>query len=126
MSIIIPQNEQRRFSRVPFVNDITLSQQGQDWQGTVVDICFNGILISGKGLPLTEAGTSVPSIIHFDNGIDITADLELVHQHGDFYGFHFSTIDSESLAHLRKLVSLNLGDESACQRELISLFSYHQ
>lgn len=126
MAITESQNEQRRFSRVPFVNDITLSQQGQDWRGTVVDISFNGILITGKALPLANEDTSVQSTIHFDNGIDITAELALAHQHDDFYGFHFASIDSDSLTHLRSLVSLNLGDESACRRELLSLFSYHQ
>lgn len=133
--------DQRRFSRVPFVHQITLSPQesasqhqplqpneqpSEDWQGTVVDISFKGILISGKNPPVSEDSGPLPSVIHFENGIDISADLELAHQHDEFYGFHFSTIDSDSLMHLRKLVSLNLGDDAACQRELMTLFSYHQ
>ena len=100
----------------------------RDWQGTVVDICFNGILINGRSLPTERLATedsNIASTIHFESGIDINAHLELVHQHDDFYGFRFAEIDSDSLSHLKKLVMLNLGDE-ACQRELMSLFSYHQ
>ena len=134
MTLSANEEEQRRFSRVPFVQQVTLSQGDINWQGTVVDICFNGILINGKDLPIIGANNTdeealamtADSVIHFDNGIDINANLELAHQHGDFYGFRFSEIDTDSLMHLRNIISLNLGDDNACRRELMNLFSYHQ
>jgi|GEM_PF-1865925 len=148
------ENEQHGFSRVPFVNQVTLSDipydtaseakvttkfdppppsinnsnHYRDWQGTVVDICFNGILINGRSLPNTPLNTtesSIASTIHFEGGINIHANLDLVHQHDDFYGFRFSEMDTDSLKHLKELVMSNLGDD-ACQREVMSLFSYHQ
>ncbi|EGG95347.1 hypothetical protein IMCC1989_770 [gamma proteobacterium IMCC1989] len=123
-------SEQRRFTRVSFVNHIVLKKGDTQWNGTVVDISFNGVLIScDSDIALTKAAGSadiVDAIIHFENDDYIMAKLELAHHHGKLYGFSLHEIDSDSLAHLRNIIEHNLIDSSVCERELLTLFRYHQ
>ncbi len=119
-------NEKRRFTRVPFVSHITLNQNDTLWEGTVVDVSLNGVLVSSKSLYRLNDNSIIHSTITFEDGTELHATLQLAHHHEDFYGFCFKAIDSDSAAHLRNIITHNIGDSSACDRELLSLFSYHQ
>jgi len=123
-------NEQRRFTRVTFVSHIVLQKGDEKWKGTVVDISFNGVLISCDGdinlTKNTDTADIVNAFIHFENDECITAKLELAHHHGKLYGFSLYEIDSDSLTHLRNIIEHNLTDSSICERELLTLFRYHQ
>jgi hypothetical protein len=125
----LQDDEQRRFTRVTFVSHITLQQDDLQWNGTVVDISFNGVLVScDADIVLAESHTAkiVEATIHFENDDCITAKLELAHHHGKLYGFSMHEIDSNSLAHLRNIIEQNLVDNNTCERELLTLFRYHQ
>ncbi len=124
MNTNLADQEQRRFTRVPFVNGVTLTSNGQSWQGTVVDISFNGVLINCK--EFSEETSSIIGEINFESNLTITAELKLVHHNANLYGFCFEDIDTDSVGHLRRLLTLNMGSESTCERELIALFRYHQ
>jgi hypothetical protein len=119
-------SDKRRFTRVPFVSHIALSHDGFDWEGEVVDISFNGILINFDPPTPLDTDMIVSSTLHFENDTNIQAKLQLSHHHDDFYGFCFNEIDIDSIAHLRNVITHNLGDSGACERELMTLFSYHQ
>jgi hypothetical protein len=126
-------NEQRRFTRVTFVSHITLQQGANQWNGTVVDISFNGLLVSSDAnIVLAESLTDsdginiVDASIHFENDACITTKLELAHHNGKLYGFSLHEIDSDSLTHLRNIIEHNLVDSGVCERELLALFRYHQ
>ena len=120
-------NEQRRFTRVAFVNHVTLNKGEQQWDGTVIDISFNGILVSSDAsINVTDSDPIIGATIHFENGDRINARLALAHHNGKFYGFKFHEIDSDSLTHLRGIIEYNLGDGHTCERELLTLFRYHQ
>lgn len=119
-------DEKRRFTRVPFVNRITLSQGELQWEGTVVDVSLNGILINCEELAVMDTEKNISSTIHFENDSHIQAKLELAHHNENLYGFHFNEIDIESIGHLRNIITHNLGNGQACERELMTLFRYHQ
>jgi hypothetical protein len=119
-------SDKRRFTRVPFVSHIALSHNGVDWEGQVVDISLNGILINFDPPTPLDIDMIVSSILHFENDANIQAKLQLSHHHDNFYGFCFNEIDVDSIAHLRNVITHNLGDSAACERELMALFSYHQ
>jgi len=124
---VTKDNEQRRFTRVAFVNHISLNKGEQQWDGTVVDISFNGILVSSDvNIDVDDNSPIMGATIHFENGDRINARLALAHHHGKFYGFRFHEIDSDSLTHLRGIIEYNLGDGHTCERELLTLFRYHQ
>ena len=57
-----------------------------------------------------------------DAHIDMTADV--AHAEGSMLGLQCTSIDLDSVTHLRKLIELNLGDQSLLERELKSLSSH--
>lgn len=118
--------EKRQFTRVPFVTQVKLSQSEQLWLGHVVDISFRGILVSSTNTPGFNPDQPVLADISFDNGSTMRVRAQQAHHHGTFYGFEFLEVDMDSMTHLRNIIMLNLADENACERELITLFSYHQ
>ena len=118
--------EKRQFPRVPFVTQVKLSQGQQLWLVHVVDISFKGILIN-SATPFTfDSEEPVIAEISFDNGISMRIKVRQAHCNGQFFGFEFLEVDVDGMTHLRNLIMLNLGDDAACERELIALFSYHQ
>ena len=119
-----PPCDKRRFTRVAFISHITLSHNKQHWQGNVVDISFNGILIDFDLSPTLDKSILFNAVIHFENGASICSDIQLAHNHDNHYGFCFTKIDSDSLTHLLNIISLNLGNKSACERELMCLFDH--
>jgi len=123
---IMSTEEKRQFTRVSFVTQVKLSQGEQLWLGHVVDISFKGVLVNSR-TPLTfDPDQAVNAEIFFENGISMKVKVKEAHNNGQFYGFNFLEMDVDGMTHLRNIIMHNLGDESACERELISLFSYHQ
>jgi hypothetical protein len=118
--------DKRQFTRVPFVTKVKLIQDQQLWLGHVVDISFKGILVTSISEFTFDKTKPVTAEISFDNGASMKIKAELAHHHDQFHGFRFLETDVDGMIHLRNIVMLNLGDDSACERELISLFSYHQ
>lgn len=117
-------NEQRHFTRIPFnaVATIINTNSGHKSMAELIDISLKGALISK------------PDDWQGINGEHYTLHLELagheveinlavieVHHEDDHIGFKTEHMDLESATHLRRLVELNLGDESLLERELTEL-----
>ncbi|MGH1485714.1 MAG: PilZ domain-containing protein [Cellvibrionaceae bacterium] len=122
----VNNDEKRQFTRVPFVTQVRLSQDEQLWLGHVIDISFKGILVSSSTPFTFNEEQPVVTEISFDNGSSMKIKAQQAHNNGQFYGFKFLEVDVDGMTHLRNIIMLNLGDDAACERELISLFSYHQ
>lgn len=118
--------EKRQFTRVSFVTQAKLSQGDQLWLGHVVDISFKGVLLNSRSPLCFDKNQAITAEIFFDNGSSMKIKVKEAHNNGQFYGFEFLELDVDGMTHLRNIVMHNLGDDSACERELISLFSYHQ
>lgn len=118
--------EKRQFTRVSFVTEVKLTQGDQIWLGHVVDISFKGILVSSRSPFKFDNNHPIIAEISFENNTSMHIKVEEAHNNGQFYGFRFLEFDVDGMTHLRNIIMHNLGDESACERELISLFSYHQ
>lgn len=118
--------DKRQFTRVPFVTQVTLIQDNQLWLGHVVDISFKGILVCNS-FPLNfDSKRPVVAEIGFDNGATLTVKSLLAHSSGKLYGFKFLEMDADGMKLLRNIIMINLANDTACERELIALFSYHQ
>ena len=122
-ALIAMHPEKRLFTRVPFVTRVTLTQDQQLWLGHVVDISFKGMLINSRTPFTFNQNKPVITEISFDNGSSLRAKTRQAHQNGQVYGFEFVEIDVDSMTHLRNIIMRNLGDEQACERELLALFS---
>ena len=117
-------NEQRHFTRIPFDASITISQQssGLKSEAELIDISFKGILIKKPDNWEDQNGERYS--IHFQlagEEIALTLDVMSVHTEQDRIGFRIEHMDLDTATHLRRLVELNLGDESLLERELSEL-----
>ncbi len=116
--------EQRHFTRIPFNATATIinSRTAKKFTAELIDISFKGVLISR------------PSDWEGINGEHFTVHLQLageeieinlavieVHNEGEHIGFKTEHMDLDSATHLRRLVELNLGNESLLERELAEL-----
>ena len=112
----------RRFSRVPFNTETLLSSGQQCLQCRLLDISIKGALIETPAEMRFELGQSTQLEVNLDHsGIAITMDMRVAHVTGNHIGLKCEKIDSESIAHLRRLVELNLGDAELVNRELMQL-----
>lgn len=118
--------EKRQFTRVPFVTQVKLAQNQQLWLGHVADISLKGILINSATAFTFDEQQPVIAEISFDNEVSMRIKVKQAHSNGQFYGFEFLEMDIDGMTHLRNIIMLNLGDDAACERELLALFSYHQ
>ena len=82
----------------------------------VVDLCESG------DLPYVTVGTHGTLKIRLDEqGTSIRMEVAVVHHMASYYGLACREIDLDSVTHLRRLVALNLGDETLAEREFAQL-----
>lgn len=114
-------NERRRFSRIAFEAPVQLEADALKWEAHLIDISFKGVLVQKP----SDWPSSAPE--HFKMSIPLDAEntihttLRLVHAEATQLGFAVETLDLDSATLLRRLVELNLGDESLLEREMAAL-----
>ena len=109
----------RHFSRISFNHKITLqSRSGRSYPGAFNDVSLKGMLFWSEPLPQKNEQVS---------GTLLLGDLELRVQgivvHSDSNrgaAIYFQDMDVESFSHLRRLISLNMGDSETIDREFFS------
>lgn len=116
------QNEKRRFSRIPFDANVLLSKDGKEWRAKMLDISLKGILIeTPKNWDGVTGERYHLEVIFAESGSLISGDIAVAHTGEAHIGFEILQIDVESVAHLRRLVELNLGNSELLDRELATL-----
>ncbi len=116
-----PEDEQRRFTRVPFPAVVILRANDCQWECAVIDISLKGALLSRPPAWGANTGQAVDLDVQIAEGIRIHMQGVVAHIEPDHIGVTCQHIDLESAAHLRRLVELNLGDEAQLHRELQAL-----
>ncbi|MGB0466282.1 MAG: PilZ domain-containing protein [Pontibacterium sp.] len=112
--------ERRRFTRVNFDAQTTILHQGSSYNVQLADISFKGLLItSDTPLPIASGDHCLIQLQLGDQLLSMPA--QLTHNESDHYGFKIGNLDIDTITHLRRLVELNLGDESLFERELEQL-----
>lgn len=115
--------DQRRFHRVGHDAWATLSLADKAWTCKVQDLSLKGCLVLLESpMPLAPESTYRLSI-HLTYAIRIDMDVRLSHQDGLAAGLRCVAIDADSIAQLRRLVELNLGDPELLEREMHRLLS---
>lgn len=117
------ETERRRFTRIHFDASTEIKKDEQSWDVSLVDISFNGVMVKSEG-PLPFAiGDHVEVIVHLlGNDVVIKTPATLTHLREHEFGFSIENLDLDSLTQIRRLIELNLGDESLLERELEHLF----
>jgi hypothetical protein len=115
-------DERRRFSRITFHRPAKLEAAAERAACELLDVSLKGALAEAPASFRGGVGQSCVLTIWLDAGdAIIRMDGEIAHREGAQVGIRCTGIDLESIAHLRRLVELNLGDEDLLHRELSAL-----
>ncbi|MCB1923350.1 MAG: PilZ domain-containing protein [Gammaproteobacteria bacterium] len=117
-----PANDRRRFHRIATDKPVTVSSNGEQHTGVVLDVSLRGMLFTANDGWLPAAGTAIEARIAIDgdvHGINMSGTVAHVEQ--DNIGLLCTSIDVDSATTLKRMVELNLGDHALLERDLIEL-----
>ncbi len=118
-------NDRRRFARIGFDAPAWIERAGAVPQGVVlVDLSFQGALLKpapGQAPHLGEACVLVVSL--GQDGDQVRMEAEVRHVDGELIGLASTSMDLDSVTHLRRLIALNLGDPALLERDLKALIA---
>ena len=105
-------SERRRFSRIPFNAGVDSMSRRGSRAARLVDVSLKGALVEvGEGL---DADAATPARSRSGSTAarrDSAWTATVAHREGTRIGIRWHAIDLESIAHLRRLVELNLGGD---------------
>ncbi|MFC1837260.1 PilZ domain-containing protein [Thermodesulfobacteriota bacterium] len=112
-------DDRRKFHRVPFATEAEINFAKATHKVDLLDISLQGALVQGKGaIPLKKGDPCQLSIHLLDSEITMQFDVSLVHRQGNNLGFRFTSEDTETMTHLRRLLELNIGSSDVLDREI--------
>jgi len=120
----VTTDERRNFSRIPFHAQAHIhAEKGElHLNCGVLDVSLNGILISKPDGWRGHLTDKYQIDLLLENAqLVIKMSAAVAHIDDGAIGFTCKNIDLESISHLKRLVELNLGDETLLHRELASL-----
>lgn len=110
----------RHYRRIPFTTTATVILDHRRLVCELVDLALRGTLLQTDAEVSLKIGERAQVEIELANSeLKLTFGVELIHREQNQYGFLFIAADNESLAHLRRLLELNLGDDEQVEREFI-------
>ncbi|GAB4353784.1 MAG: PilZ domain-containing protein [Gammaproteobacteria bacterium] len=118
-----PGNDRRHFKRIHFDCDAFIEEpSGTSRAVHLLDISLNGALVS-KPDGWTNPGDQPLRlrIVLSGEETEICMECSVAHEEKEVIGFRCLHIDIDSVAHLRRIVELNLGDPELLNRELTAL-----
>ena len=112
----------RQFTRILFSIDAQLEIEEQCYPVNIHDISLNGALISSpKDVQDIKHKLGILRFNLAGAEAEVCMHIAVVHMEPDEIGLQCNAIDIDSDTHLRRLVELNLGDESQLNKELSQL-----
>ena len=122
MSTNNPIVNKRRFSRIEFDTEVRLISDRGIWKSKLIDISLKGLLITVPRIWEAEVGDHYLTELFADNeDAVIRMEVSITHIGEMQVGFQCEHIDLDSIAHLRRLIELNIGDAEVLYRELSEL-----
>lgn len=115
--------DKRHFHRVGHDARATLSQGKNTWPCVVEDLSLKGCMVKFEAAWPVNPNATYHLDIHLSYAIHIEMDVILAHRLGEHCGFLCTSIDSDSVAQLKRLVELNLGDSSLLERDMQALLT---
>lgn len=114
-------SERRRFQRIEFDAATELVQGDRRWPVELHDLSLKGLLVRRPEGWDADAEQPFEAWVRLADDAEVRMEVAMTHEEGDLIGFVCQHIDLDSIAHLRRLVELNLGDEALLERELAAL-----
>jgi hypothetical protein len=119
-------SEHRHFTRIPFDANIQVSQDNDTWNAELIDISLSGVLFKQPENWKINPGKPVFIDITILDKTNIKMEATLVHITTQEAGCKCIHIDLDSITLLRRLVELNLGDDTFLERELSALIQQRE
>lgn len=113
--------EHRHYTRIRFNAQVSLSHATGRRDSSLLDISLKGALLSQPQDWAGAVGDSLLAELLLDNDAVIRMQGTIAHIENGHVGLRCEHIDLDSIAHLKRLVELNLGDAEQLNRELSSL-----
>ncbi|KGK82543.1 pilus assembly protein [Stutzerimonas degradans] len=114
-------SDRRRFQRIEFDATTELSQGERCWPVELHDLSLRGLLVRRPQQWDADAAQPFQVRVRLSGDAEVRMEVMMAHEEGELIGFACQHIDLDSIAHLRRLVELNLGDETLLERELAAL-----
>lgn len=114
----------RKFTRIVFSAPCELRQGQRQWQCGLLDISLKGVLIECPQAFDADLSQSVLLVVSLPGmASSIMLDGMIKHADDKQVGIKINMIDIDSASNLRRLIELNVGDDSLLKRELEALAS---
>ncbi|WP_018013762.1 PilZ domain-containing protein [Teredinibacter turnerae] len=113
--------ERRRFTRVEFSNPAKMIQGEAQCSAVLLDISLNGVLLKTPDEYRINVEEPLEIRIELAQDTEIQMKGSLAHSSNTMLGFRCDSIDVDSVAHLRRLLELNMGETDAAERVLAEL-----
>ncbi|MCL4158631.1 UNVERIFIED_CONTAM: hypothetical protein GTU68_003859 [Idotea baltica] len=119
-------NERRQFSRIPFDAHAVIKSDRNEpgFECIVIDVSLKGLLVDKPADWHGSLGLTYNiDLILADAQFVISMTSTVAHIDTAQIGFECQQFDLDGLAHLKRLVSFNLGDDSLLEREFSTLIN---
>ena len=113
--------ERRQYQRIPFIAEVLMSSNSQQWSSGLVDISLKGLLILSPEEIEPEMDHVYDIELVLGEGATITMAAKISHTDEHHWGLQWENIELEGLTHLRRLLELNMVDTDEVHRELAEL-----
>jgi len=117
----------RQFTRILFSIKASLMVADESYPVSIHDISLNGALIKApehQGSFKGQLG-ELTFCLNDNEETEVIMHIAIVHETPEELGLQCNAIDIDSITQLRRLVELNLGDDSQLNKELSQLSSHH-
>lgn len=113
--------ERRQYQRIPFIADVILRRNDQQWSCGLEDISLKGMLIvAPQGITVDQNDTYAIELV-LGEGAVISMQANISHTTDSHWGMQWENIDLDGLTHLRRLLELNMDDSDEMHREMAEL-----
>ena len=117
----IENNDNRRYQRIFYKAEATLSCDERTWPCEITDLSLKGCLLCLE-FPWEENLEKIYTLtLHLSEQSNIKMALTATHVVGNNVSFKCEHIDIDSISELRRLIELNLGDSKLLERDLLAL-----
>jgi hypothetical protein len=124
MAHTVTRQERRDFSRIALRRPATLDVRGAKVSCELLDVSLRGALLRVPVAFGAAVGQACVLIVQLDGGFNVIRMAgTIVHGAEGTVGVRCREIDLDSIAHLRRLVEVNLGDDRLLRREWSALVS---
>lgn len=114
----------RQFTRITFSAPVEARQGNRKWQCRLLDISLKGVLLEAPedfSADQSQSVLLVASLPGISSSLMMEGDIK--HQDNRQVGIKINILDIDSASRLRRLIELNVGDDTLLKRELEKLVS---